>query len=187
MEISAGHLVPAENFCQSSCTSRKLLPANSYQPEDYASHLVPAGTVLYRQMPPRTTISYWYEMHGDDTAGCAADEVEWIRPYETGRPAIIADVSVWTLAAEKAHTKMSLNKIVFSSRSSARFYEGLLQHTQRFQLKPKRSSRLLAAVFLLSVVPRDLFLSRFARRNAADYNEPYMQTQAQLKDDRYAI
>ncbi|EFX62833.1 hypothetical protein DAPPUDRAFT_269632 [Daphnia pulex] len=62
MEISAGHLVPAENFCQSSRTSRKLLPANSYQPEDYASHLVPAGTVLYRQMPPRTTISYWYEM-----------------------------------------------------------------------------------------------------------------------------
>ncbi|EFX83568.1 hypothetical protein DAPPUDRAFT_315351 [Daphnia pulex] len=63
MEISAGHLVPAGNFCQSSRTSRKLLPANSYQPEDYASHLVPAGTVLYRQMPPRTTISYWYEMH----------------------------------------------------------------------------------------------------------------------------
>jgi hypothetical protein len=62
MEISAGHLVPAGNFCQSSRTSRKLLPANSYQPEDYASHLVPAGTVLYRQMPPRTTISYWYEM-----------------------------------------------------------------------------------------------------------------------------
>ncbi|EFX60768.1 hypothetical protein DAPPUDRAFT_341554 [Daphnia pulex] len=63
MEISAGHLVPAGNFCQSSRTSRKLLPANSYQPEDYASHLVPAGTVLYRQMPPRTTISYWYEMN----------------------------------------------------------------------------------------------------------------------------
>ncbi|EFX61822.1 hypothetical protein DAPPUDRAFT_271725 [Daphnia pulex] len=62
MEISAGHLVPAENFCQSSRTSRKLLPANSYQPEDNASHLVPAGTVLYRQMPPRTTISYWHEM-----------------------------------------------------------------------------------------------------------------------------
>jgi hypothetical protein len=62
MEISAGHLVPAGNFCQPSRTSRKLLPATSYQPEDYASHLVPAGTVLYRQMPPRTTISYWYEM-----------------------------------------------------------------------------------------------------------------------------
>ncbi|EFX60716.1 hypothetical protein DAPPUDRAFT_341830 [Daphnia pulex] len=84
MEISAGHLVPAGNFCQSSRTSRKLLPANSYQPEDYASHLVPAGTVLYRQMPPRTTISYWYEMvekmstriFGYEMSGTRADSIQ---------------------------------------------------------------------------------------------------------------
>ncbi|KZS06230.1 Uncharacterized protein APZ42_030414 [Daphnia magna] len=38
------------------------VPAISYQPKDYASNLVPAGRVFCRQMPPRTTISYWYKM-----------------------------------------------------------------------------------------------------------------------------
>ncbi|KAK4014034.1 hypothetical protein OUZ56_026580 [Daphnia magna] len=38
------------------------VPAISYKPEDYASKLVPAGGVFCRQIPPRTTISYWYEM-----------------------------------------------------------------------------------------------------------------------------
>ena len=50
--ISASYLVPAGNFCQPSRSRRKTS----------ASHRVPAGTVFHHQRPPRTTISYWYEM-----------------------------------------------------------------------------------------------------------------------------
>ena len=57
--------------------------------------------------------------------------------------------------------------------------------------KQKRSLCLLLPVFSLLVVHRDLFPSRFARRNADDYNDPYKQTHTQLKRSicnlRYSI
>ncbi len=60
MRISAGHLVPAGNFCQPSRTSRKLLPAISYQPDNFRHR---SRTSRYCLPPPEaTTISYWYEM-----------------------------------------------------------------------------------------------------------------------------